>query len=645
MRPTAPPIPLLNAARLLLALLLPLWVLAWVQRDAGSMQSAAWRLSEARAWVSDAERPPLELQRAERRALPLQRAAGERQALWLAFDLPPSSQPRWLKLSFRPDLALFIDGQPLLASTPGGESLVLGHREIGLPIGPSLAPRQLQLRLASPGPSGASLDAPLLGPPEALQLLDGERRFWQVLRAVTVLGGLLVALFLGLVAAVRREEPLYRLGAAHVALLALLLTPYVLPEQPLPSPEWRALLDAADLAAKLLLVALTAHLAGDWSRGLRRLLWGLALLGLPIDLLAAWQGWAWTGFDHPWPWWALGVRAALLLLAWGFVLRGLLREPGAGRLGTALLVGFSALTWAWVSLGVLVWERPVIDSNALAHAGWVLWVAAQLARLFLRSARRDAALRRELELELAQRTEALQAAYRAQAEAERREAAAEQRRRLLQDLHDGLGARLLQLRLTAPQLDAQGLAEAVDACLLEMRLSIDTLSETDGELGVLLGSWRQRIEPLLQAAGVRMNWRLQHDAVLPQLQGAGALELVRWLQEALANVLRHAETGQLTVATEADAETLTVWFVDDGRGMPALPVEGQGLRSLRARAERLQAGLTWHSPAPRRFVPDPRAGTALALRFSLETAVNRSAPHASPDQHNELGPRPRSPLG
>ena len=104
--------------------------------------------------------------------------------------------------------------------------------------------------------------------------------------------------------------------------------------------------------------------------------------------------------------------------------------------------------------------------------------------------------------------------------------------------------------------------------------------------------------------------------MLPQLQGAGALELVRWLQEALANVLRHAEAGQLTVATEADAETLTVWFVDDGRGMPALPVEGQGLRSLRARAERLQAGLTWHSPAPRRFVPDPRAGTALALRFS-----------------------------
>jgi len=422
-------------------------------------------LREARVLVSDAATPPAGLASAPLRRLPLSRQAGESSALWLAFTLPPATdRPESLALAYKPGLSAYLDGVALAAG-PGDsagtqEHFVLGHQRWVLELLPGLHrqyPAQvLQLRLAAPGPSGAGLEAPLLGPPEAVQALDAGRRHWQLLRAATALGGALVAAFLALVARTRRDEPVYALSALHVALLALLLSPYVLPDQPLPSPWWRMLLDAADLGAKLLLVAICARLAHAGSPWLRRLLWGVTLVGLPLDLLAAALGWPWGRFDTPWPWWALGSRALLFLLAWSLALRALRERGTAATWGTALLVGFSASTWAWVSLSVLVLDRPVIDANALAHAGWVAWVALLLLRHFNDGARRERQLRERLAKELEQRRRELEAVFAAHAQVERERAASEQRRRLLQDLHDGLGARLLSVRLRAPPAGRHG---------------------------------------------------------------------------------------------------------------------------------------------------------------------------------------------
>lgn len=582
-------------------------------------------LHEARVLVSDAATPPADLASAPLRRLPLSRSASEASALWLAIPLPlPGDRPESLALAYRPGLTVYLDGA-LLAAGPGdaagtGERFVLGHQRWVLELLPGLHRQQpaqvLQLRLAAPGPSGASLDAPLLGPPDAVQALDGGRRHWQLLRAATALGGVLVAAFLALVARTRRDEPVYALSALHVALLALLLSPYVLPGQPLPSPWWRMLLDAADLGAKLLLVVICARLAPAWTPWLRRLLWTVAAVGLPLDLLAAGLGWPWSRFDHPWPWWALGSRALLFGLAWALALRALRRRGTLATWGTALLVGFSAGTWAWVSLCALVLDRPVVDANALAHAGWVAWVALLLLRHFNDGARRERQLRERLSLELEQRRRELEAAFAAHARAERERAASEQRRRLLQDLHDGLGAQLLSVRLRAPELDTAALTEALDDCLLEMRLSVDTLAQDDGDLGVLLGSWRQRIEPVLRSAGCTLDWRVAHAPRLRCLAGGGALELMRGLQELTSNALRHGGAQRLIVATEADAEAVTVWLVDDGSGLGADAPMGQGRRSATQRAARLGGSVSWQSPAPAGWGLRG-AGTAVAWRLPL----------------------------
>jgi signal transduction histidine kinase len=602
------------------------WLSLKPQEDPRLIRLTQWRMMSSVASV-----PPAELANAPLVTMPMRRLSDGDGVIWLEADLPQAKHEGevWaLSLEYRPHLRVYLNGALLANDDPEADGdlrrrqLLVGMRHMQLVLPSSLfktGPQRLQLRLAAPLTQRQALNPALLGPRDVVLEQDSARQMWQTLRGFTAGGAVLAAMFLGLVAWVRREEPLYALSAAHVALLALLLTPYVLNQQPLPTPWWRMLLDAADLVAKALQVAVVAHWAGVWTEGLRRFLLGLLALGLPIDLWAAFHNLSWGDFSHPWPWWALGSRAALLLLALALALHCLAKRPSVAQWGNALLVGLSAFTWAWVSLASLALRAPMVDSNTLAHAGWVLWVVLMLQRHFVQSARRDKRLRQELATELSNRTVALEDAYAAKTQAQREQAAGEQRQRLLQDLHDGLGARLLTVRLQAAELSPNQLAQAIDECLLEMRLSVDTLTEDQGDLGVLLGSWRHRVSGMLRSAGLEIEWRVMDAPSLPCLRGSGALELVRFLQEALANTVRHAKARNVILGTQRTTTHVILWWVDDGRGVNPSAPEGMGRRSMASRAQRLGGRLDVISPAPREWL-EAGTGTALALHLPLPAA-------------------------
>jgi signal transduction histidine kinase len=71
---------------------------------------------------------------------------------------------------------------------------------------------------------------------------------------------------------------------------------------------------------------------------------------------------------------------------------------------------------------------------------------------------------------------------------------------------------------------------------------------------------------------------------LPALPAAVEVAAYRIVQEALTNVVRHAQASACTVRLAVDAGALLVDVDDDGRGLPADPVAGVGLSSMRERA-------------------------------------------------------------
>jgi signal transduction histidine kinase len=211
--------------------------------------------------------------------------------------------------------------------------------------------------------------------------------------------------------------------------------------------------------------------------------------------------------------------------------------------------------------------------------GWLL-----LDR-FVRTAQSLEAVNQGLEQRVARREAELAENFERLAQAERARAVGDERQRLLRELHDGVGARLvhLQRRIEAGTLDPEGLSRDLQDGLADMRLASETLNPDLADLADSVGNFLFRWEPLLRQAGVRPHWQIDLPAGGPSVPAYDELQLLRILQEALTNVLRHAEASSVALEAVVDGERLRFDFRDDGVGLEP-GVRGRGLDAMRTRA-------------------------------------------------------------
>jgi nitrate/nitrite-specific signal transduction histidine kinase len=126
----------------------------------------------------------------------------------------------------------------------------------------------------------------------------------------------------------------------------------------------------------------------------------------------------------------------------------------------------------------------------------------------------------------------------------------------------------------------------------DLRLMIDSLDPTEGDLRAVLGMFRDRLEPRLAAAGLRFEWRVQDVLPLSELGAQRVLQILRILQEAIQNVLKHAHARAVRVSTgevihPTLGNVLYIEIYDDGRGFSGAIPSGSGLANMRDRAQQL----------------------------------------------------------
>jgi signal transduction histidine kinase len=539
--------------------------------------------------------------------------------LWFAMDfqMPQAAdQPYWLVIQHRPTASIYLDGQLLAHSSMGRgftaededdfaqRGLLLAGRRMQVSIPPALlgaGPHRLSVRLVRPGFEGAGLSAPLLGPAPQMRALQEGRRLWQGVRVTTALGGAAIGVFMVLVWLALRQEWLYGVTGLFCLCLAVLLSPYLLNGALLPAPWWRVALDVTDVVAKGLLLFLVARLTGNEARWLLRAVGAYLALGILIDGTAAVLGWSWTDFNTLWPWWALGSRSLVLLAAAVIAARAALDSDEAAPLVGALVVALSGWVWLYVSYFALVASQQlnVVDINVIGHAVLIAMAGVALQRRFVRSLRDQALARTVLERALEDRSRELQARWQELQDSERQRTAAEERERLLQEMHDGLGSQLVTARLSAERgVPSETLVEVLDECIREMRLTVDALAVTDGDLTLLLANLRHRMGPRLSAAGLTLDWQLADVPLVPVLRGTGGRELIRIVQECLSNVIHHARATRIRFATRLDDDGggVSLLITDDGCGLSEHRREGHGLRGMRRRAARISARIEWRAP-------------------------------------------------
>jgi signal transduction histidine kinase len=219
----------------------------------------------------------------------------------------------------------------------------------------------------------------------------------------------------------------------------------------------------------------------------------------------------------------------------------------------------------------------------------------------------------QLQEDLDEQVSVLQAQNAQLREAERQQALLLERQRIMADMHDGLGSALLSALVAMEQgsMSHEQCVEVLRECVDDLRLVIDSLEPVGHDLVSLLATMRYRLGKRLQTGGLKLDWDVQDLPTLPWLEPPDALHVLRLMQEALNNVLKHARASRVRMVTRHHGSYVEIRVEDDGAGFDLQTIQhGRGLKSQIKRAQRLGGKL--------RIDSSPGHGTRLSLRLPVE---------------------------
>jgi signal transduction histidine kinase len=215
-------------------------------------------------------------------------------------------------------------------------------------------------------------------------------------------------------------------------------------------------------------------------------------------------------------------------------------------------------------------------------------------------------------------------------------AATEERERIAREMHDSLAQVLGYVNTKAQAVELllrSGHAEKAVGQLAQLSgAARDAYAEVrEGILGLraspapgrpfadllaeYLDRWREQ-------SGITATLAVDPEPFAPRLDPFAEVQLLRIVQEALANVRKHAGAGSARVALAARDGWLEATIADDGAGIAQTPREGDqprfGLAIMRERAEAAGGQFAIESP--------PTGGTVVRVRVPLD----RRRPPAAP---------------
>lgn len=363
----------------------------------------------------------------------------------------------------------------------------------------------------------------------------------------------------------------------------------------------------------------------------------LLLLFLWFVVAAAWLGLCLATTPQPVTWrrtrWAVGAGSALVLLA-ALWLPALPLRAAVPLLymGIIAIGAYTTSTVFWRQYfqrwdGTAFWMLGAVMCICVValHDGalllgliapddgfWLVYGApppivvftAILLRRFVQALSDAEQLNRELEQRVAAREAEIARSYQALQRAESERVISAERERLFGDLHDGLGGTLVA---TLSRLSNEGagdtlVAQGVQSALEDLRLTLDSLNPDERSLRAVLAPLRERLANTCADAGIALRFdltQLSDDFELPRPH---TLHLLRIVQEAAMNAVRHAQGKNLRIALnrlpgqEDSPAQLEVLIDDDGQGLPATGTHRPGhygLATLRRRAAQCGGQIEW----------------------------------------------------
>ncbi|WP_169737802.1 sensor histidine kinase [Curvibacter gracilis] len=267
------------------------------------------------------------------------------------------------------------------------------------------------------------------------------------------------------------------------------------------------------------------------------------------------------------------------------------------------------LRLVWVIVGIS-FARSMLDR--IAHAHLMLNTAAQV-----------------LQQPLPHRPAELVEAFAASNRQHLIDGAAQERLRLIHDLHDSVGSQLSSTLDMAQQQGANSsdMVPQLRKTLEQLKLTVDALEESDGNLESIIASVRYRLTPRIEAVGVQLRWQVDALPTFNHWSSQQALHLQMLLLEAFDNSIKYAKNHRIEFTahpfTDPDRSGVTLTLKDAGPGFVWPPPESKGTQSrgkgmgiMLYRADKMGAHLDIQS--------GPQ-GTTLTLRLINQSLLSGAA--------------------
>jgi signal transduction histidine kinase len=206
-------------------------------------------------------------------------------------------------------------------------------------------------------------------------------------------------------------------------------------------------------------------------------------------------------------------------------------------------------------------------------------------------------------------------------------AALEERGRIGRELHDGLAQVLGYLHLQSraaegllssgqiaqAQAELQEMQEVAQEAYGDVRESILGLRTAITPGAGLIPTLTEYLDKFSQQSGINARLVIGDDAEM-KFTPAAEIQLLRIVQEALANVRKHSQASRAWVRFEADEAGAVITIEDDGQGFDPSRIwqdrQGHfGLQTMRERVESVGGEL--------RFDSQPGQGTRVVIRVPL----------------------------
>ena len=467
----------------------------------------------------------------------------------------------------------------------------------------------ISIRLFIWGPITGFLDRIWVGPDELLRPSYNLRTLiFVTLPVVFSSWQAILAVILGIMWVMRRHEPAYGVLAAAMAVgvaQAFLQTP--MGETPF-SRLNVVLISSAPLESGLVLTFALLFSGWKW----RRYGWIIFIPGVLLALAGLFGNQALVA--HAVPVLAVPMVGISLVIMAVVTARSVLKRRNVASLLLGCAVTIMLTCWIVDLLSVFQMMPNRIFTARLSYSAMLVAIGAGLTWRFARALNQVDGFAGRLVTQVREAEEKLKASFVREEERARAAALARERTRLMRDLHDGLGGQLVSIvALSERGNGSAGIGDAARAALKDLRLVINSMDDIGGDLMLALGSWRERAMAQLRPHDIALDWRAvtaQGLPVHPELRPWHVIQIVRLLDEAVTNAVKHANARRITVRIEtlAGADGLDrgcITVEDDGKGFE-IASDGaaagaikaaRGLRNMRSRAARCGAELELSSCA------------------------------------------------